>query len=42
MSLFYEKIFGPVKDYMSLCGAEERKGTGTICDSKGVEATEKK
>ncbi|MBR1889871.1 MAG: DNA-directed RNA polymerase subunit beta' [Alloprevotella sp.] len=41
--LFCEKIFGPTKDYECYCGKYKRiRYKGKVCDSCGVEVTEKK
>ena len=41
--LFCERIFGPVKDYECYCGKYKRiRYKGIVCDSCGVEVTEKK
>ena len=40
---FYERIFGPVKDYECHCGKYKRiRYKGIVCDRCGVEVTEKK
>ena len=41
--LFCERIFGPIKDYECHCGKYKRiRYKGIVCDSCGVEVTEKK
>ena len=41
--LFWERIFGPTKDYECACGKYKRiRYKGIVCDRCGVEVTEKK
>jgi DNA-directed RNA polymerase subunit beta' len=41
--LFFERIFGPIKDYECACGKYKRiRYKGIVCDRCGVEVTEKK
>ena len=41
--LFFERIFGPTKDYECACGKYKRiRYKGIVCDRCGVEVTEKK
>ena len=41
--LFFERIFGPIKDYECHCGKYKRiRYKGIVCDRCGVEVTEKK